>query len=605
MGQTHEENITGLKNTLSGNNSVYTTIKAQYTGSWNDDLTSLGNILGMSPNEILQLNPWLSQNAFPANDHDYAVIQLKQNAGNGGNTGNGMNNNADGYYVTNEWTFPLQVGKWFVQQGYKTSHTALDLTTGTPGQIAGAPIFASKAGTLVEIRKAGSGDGGWGNAVLIRHDDTKDTNGNCYYTRYAHMSTAPTQKVGDKISQGDQVGTVGSTGKSTGYHLHFQIYFTSATRTDYGNFTGSASFSVDPNNVENFPGKPFKEGTYTQINFEKSQYVEENDIESFIRAIQGTEAEDPITKQEFNTVKDRIINKILNGLNVSASSDLGKYLTEYLNAQFDGIANQGLNSVNQLLSGGNFFYTLENFCQTVVNNSIWYIENKVGEVLVSAGQSFIVSTKEGLKNWIFSATDVDPSSDLAQELGGYLDGYVDTIVNLGWSAVRTAISTGDVRSAAEILVTNTKNASIDYVANVMVHSACKAVQAYIPTLVKDPVIAEVATSIATGVINTTIQSIGGVLKGQISIEQAAKNIISSAVISITSTVLRDVVQPVLQQWITNGMTSLVISALESAGIAIGSGLGGIIGGIIGAIVGYVLSALINFLVQKLVGFFTQ
>ena len=49
MSTTHEENISGIKGSMSGNNAVFTTIKVQYPGAWNDDLTNLGNIIGMSP----------------------------------------------------------------------------------------------------------------------------------------------------------------------------------------------------------------------------------------------------------------------------------------------------------------------------------------------------------------------------------------------------------------------------------------------------------------------------------------------------------------------------------------------------------------------------
>ena len=38
-----------------------------------------------------------------------------------------------------------------------------------------------------------------------------------------HMENAPTQKIGDAVNEGDQVGTVGNTGRSEGPHLHYQI----------------------------------------------------------------------------------------------------------------------------------------------------------------------------------------------------------------------------------------------------------------------------------------------------------------------------------------------------------------------------------------------
>jgi len=602
MSTTHEDNISGMKNSMSGNNAVFTTIKVQYPGTWNDDLTKLGDIIGMSPEDILKLNPWLTQNAFPANDHDYAVVQLKagRSAGMGGNTGDGVNNYPDGYYVTNQWTMPLGVGTWFCSTGYKDSHKALDLTTGIPGQIAGYPVYASKAGTVVQCYTSDS----WGNTILIRHDDTKDDSGNCYYTRYAHLISLPTQKVNDKVSQGDKVGAVGNTGKSTGYPLHFQIYFTSSTRTDYTNFNATADFSVNPNSIAEFPGIPYVEHSYVTVNFTKCDYITDDDIEQFKRAIEGTEADDPMTDSEWLDFTNGIVSKYLDGVGVDKTSELGKYLDDFLHAQFDGIKKNGLEAVYNLMNGGNFFVTLQQFCESVVNNAIWYVENKVGEVLVNASQTFINNTKTGLKNWIYDNTNVDRDSELGQSLGTYLDSYIDSIVNIGWSAVRTAITTGDVRTAAQVLLTQTKNTSIDFVANVMIHGATTAIQSYIPTVIQDENIASAATSIATGVINVTIQSVGGVLKGQISIEQAAKNIISQTVISVTQIVLGQVVQPILANWITTGLTNLVMSTLSTLGISIG-GLAGPVGAAIGFVVSLILSYLLNLLLQKLVGWFTQ
>lgn len=610
MSTTQADNVTGLKNSLSSNNAVFTTIKAQYPGSWRDDLVSLGNILGQSPEDILKLNPWLTQNNFIANDHDYAVIQLKSgaSAGMGGNTGDNVNDYPNGYYVTDGWIFPLGVGKWMCTRGYVVSsviaddHKALDFTTGVPGGIAGAPVYATKAGTVVQCYTSTS----WGNTILIRHDETGDAN-NCYYSRYAHLISLPTQKVGDKVSQGDKIGAVGRTGTvsgSTGYHLHFQIYYTSKTRTDYTNFTAHADFSVNPNTIAKFPGIPWEKNQYSTVEFTKCEYISENDIEEFKRAIEGSEAENPMTESEWLSFTNGIVEKYLKSVGVNASSELGKYLDEFLHAQFDGIKSNGLEAVYNLMNGGNFFVTLQQFCENVVNNAIWYVENKVGEVLVNASQSFISNTKTGLKNWIFDNTNIDKDSELGQSLGIYLDGYIDTIVNLGWSAVRTAITTGDVETAAQVLLTQTRNTSIDFVANVMIHGATTAIQAYIPTIIQDENIASAATSIATGVINVTIQSVGGVLKGQISIEQAAKNIISQAVISTTQIVFTQVVQPVLTKWITDGITAGVTAVLNAAGISLGSAAGPL-GAFIGLVVTNIISYLLNLLLQKLVGWFTQ
>ena len=77
----------------------------------------------------------------------------------------------------------------------------------------GTPIMASGDGT---IKKAGWCGGG-GNCVVIKHNST-------YQTVYAHMSKfASGIKSGAKVKQGKIIGFVGSTGKSTGPHLHYEV----------------------------------------------------------------------------------------------------------------------------------------------------------------------------------------------------------------------------------------------------------------------------------------------------------------------------------------------------------------------------------------------
>lgn len=75
----------------------------------------------------------------------------------------------------------------------------------------GAPIYAAARGTVTFVgRKAG-----YGNVVEVSH-------GNGLMTRYAHMSRFAT-RVGTVVAAGDIIGAIGSTGRSTGPHLHFEV----------------------------------------------------------------------------------------------------------------------------------------------------------------------------------------------------------------------------------------------------------------------------------------------------------------------------------------------------------------------------------------------
>ena len=592
---TPEQNLASLKANIGKASGGYATIKPQYTGSWNDDIQQLSKMLGIQPSKILEYNPWLTENKFTADNHGYSVIKLSAQTASSSDSSGSTNDVPTGYYATNSWVFPLGVGTWYCSQEYKTSHTAIDLTTGVPGRIAGSPVYASRAGTAVSITDdSNNHGGGWGNSILIRHDETKDTTGNCYYTRYAHLALLPTQKVGDKISQGDVLGNVGNTGTSTGYHLHFQIYWTSATRTDYGNFNGHASFSVNPNSISDFPGIPWKENKTSTVNYTKSPFVTDDDVQIIIGATKG---DGSVSQSEFDNTVNSIGDRICKAQNVKSGSKLETLIHDFVKKQLNGIKEQGDTAVRQLLQGGNFYYIFDNFCESVVNNAKWYLKNKIGEAITTASSSTVSAAKSELKQWVFSSTNLDPNSDTAKDLGNYLDSYVDTVIQNGWSAVETAISTGDVQSACQIFITNTYRDSIDFMCGVTTHGCATAITAYIPTIVDDSNTAQIATDLAIGILNVTVQSIGGVLKGDISIAQAAKNILSQAVISITSAVVIYYIAP----YLANVVITAIIGALETAGITVG----GPLGAAIAAIVGLAVKGLLTFLVQKLVGFFTQ
>ena len=79
----------------------------------------------------------------------------------------------------------------------------------------GTPIMASGDGIVIRAKWCGGG----GNCIKIKHNSS-------YQTVYAHMSKfASGIKVGTRVKQGQTIGYVGSTGKSTGPHLHYEVIF--------------------------------------------------------------------------------------------------------------------------------------------------------------------------------------------------------------------------------------------------------------------------------------------------------------------------------------------------------------------------------------------
>jgi len=92
--------------------------------------------------------------------------------------------------------------------GYNKMHRGTDFAAPS-----GTPIMASGSGTVTRARWCGGG----GNCVKIKHNST-------YETIYAHMkSFAKGIKEGRKVRQGQIIGYVGSTGMSTGPHLHYEV----------------------------------------------------------------------------------------------------------------------------------------------------------------------------------------------------------------------------------------------------------------------------------------------------------------------------------------------------------------------------------------------
>lgn len=90
--------------------------------------------------------------------------------------------------------------------GESAMHSGLDFRGPT-----GAPIYAAAKGRVSYVGQKS----GYGNVVEISH-------GNGMITRYAHMSRFAS-RVGQEVAAGDVIGAIGSTGRSTGPHLHFEV----------------------------------------------------------------------------------------------------------------------------------------------------------------------------------------------------------------------------------------------------------------------------------------------------------------------------------------------------------------------------------------------
>ncbi|GAA3911760.1 hypothetical protein GCM10022382_17860 [Microbacterium invictum] len=126
-----------------------------------------------------------------------------------------------------QWPFPVGVpvsaayGSASYLAQFSSPHHGVDLAPG-----AGAEVHVIADGT---VRLATEGGGDYGVNVIVDHV----VDGQLVSTRYAHMQYGSLRvSAGDTVSVGDVLGKVGSTGKATGPHLHFEVLVNGSTRID-------------------------------------------------------------------------------------------------------------------------------------------------------------------------------------------------------------------------------------------------------------------------------------------------------------------------------------------------------------------------------------
>lgn len=143
------------------------------------------------------------------------LIRQQQSGGSSGGSGSsGSNSGVDGYiWPTNNTrlvTSPYGE-RWCPFHGYE-SHNGADI-----GAARGSAVLAAKSGRVIQA----GWNGGYGISVMIAHDDG-------ITTLYGHMDGCSVS-VGQTVSQGETIGICGSTGNSTGAHIHYTMYKNGST----------------------------------------------------------------------------------------------------------------------------------------------------------------------------------------------------------------------------------------------------------------------------------------------------------------------------------------------------------------------------------------
>ncbi len=172
-------------------------------------------ILDWTPNKIDRTNPEIAPDTWvmvPGGEREFqqwVVPTIARGAAGVNSTIPGAcDTSAGGAYGTGTFIWPTN-NQFISGNDYWSGHLAIDI-----GAITGDAVYASDSGVVVY---AGSISGGYGNMVMIDH-------GNGYQTLYAHLS-AINVRCGQSVYQGNVIGAAGSTGNSTGPHLHFEVRY--------------------------------------------------------------------------------------------------------------------------------------------------------------------------------------------------------------------------------------------------------------------------------------------------------------------------------------------------------------------------------------------
>jgi len=188
-----------------------------------DNLVKIAQRYNLTLAELLRLNPGLEaarlvvgtqiRTAQSTPSRSRMILGLKPSASGGlswpEQPGFGTDQpNAPSEYTSTGWIWPTK-GIFTSGYGWRWGrmHRGIDIANNV-----GTPVLASRGGQVIS---AGWNDGGYGYLVEIRHDDGS-------LSRYAHNSQILVRS-GDLVSQGSVISLMGSTGRSTGPHLHFEI----------------------------------------------------------------------------------------------------------------------------------------------------------------------------------------------------------------------------------------------------------------------------------------------------------------------------------------------------------------------------------------------
>jgi murein DD-endopeptidase MepM/ murein hydrolase activator NlpD len=196
--------ITGIRHKVAKGDTL-----ASIAKRYKSDADDIASFNGLESGEKLTAGEYI---IVPDGEMNIPTEQIKTKTVKVSTTSSNKSSSSDTQQVSGGYYSKPVIGG-ILTQGYHDRYHALDISL-PRGQAMGAPILAAAPGTVIVAKSSGF-NGGYGEMVIIQHD-------NGTQTLYAHLSSVKVS-VGDQVNRGQVIGGMGSTGRSTGPHLHFEV----------------------------------------------------------------------------------------------------------------------------------------------------------------------------------------------------------------------------------------------------------------------------------------------------------------------------------------------------------------------------------------------
>jgi murein DD-endopeptidase MepM/ murein hydrolase activator NlpD len=180
------------------------------------------NLQGLGADSVPPSGTWIFIPGGVAEEVNWSPqIVTGSSSGSSGNGGSAAASNLVGFELGDpgscglvepgagtSWSNPMAFGTYTITRGFSSWHPGIDMASST-----GTAVYAANGGKVIF---AGRNSWGYGNTIVISHGP--------YNTLYGHLSTINVS-CGQVVASGQVIGGVGSTGNSSGPHLHFEIMY--------------------------------------------------------------------------------------------------------------------------------------------------------------------------------------------------------------------------------------------------------------------------------------------------------------------------------------------------------------------------------------------